>query len=296
MSKYSIKELSQLSGVKAHTIRIWEKRYQVVMPERTPTNIRYYSDNDLKKLLNVAILNSRGFKISYIASLSERELMAKVNEMSKEQTDYDLHIDQMAISMIDFDEYKFEKLINKFIKSYGFETTIIKIVYPFLNKVGILWLSNNITPIQEHFITNLIRQKIIAATDRIPISQNKSAKKVLLFLPPKELHELGLLYCNYILKKTGFKTIYLGQQVPLADLETAATKVKPDYFISIFSGVYAEKTIVEFSTRFTDKFPTSHFFFSGKPLLQLRPKLPKKVRLFNSMKELRKIFSEIDPS
>ena len=220
MGNYSIKELEKLSGIKAHTIRIWEKRHSIIEPARTNTNIRYYSDEDLKKILNVSILNNHGFKISQIASLTRSDLVEHVKTLSEEKTDIGIYIDQLTLSMIDFDELKFEKLLAGYILKLGFERTLLEVVYPFLTKIGVLWLSNNISPIQEHFITNLIRQKIVVAIDGITIKPAEDAKKIVLFLPENEMHEIGLLFFHYLLKNMGFQTYYLGQYVPLADLET----------------------------------------------------------------------------
>ena len=159
MGNYSIRELEKLSGIKAHTIRIWEKRHQIIAPKRTDTNIRYYSDDDLKKILNVSILNNNGYKISHIAGLSREEMTEAVTKLAEEKTDTNLFIDQLTVCMIDYDEIGFEKKLAGFILKLGFERTILEILYPFLTKIGVLWLSSNITPIQEHFISNLIRQK-----------------------------------------------------------------------------------------------------------------------------------------
>ena len=165
MGQYSIKELEQLSGIKAHTIRIWEKRHKIIEPSRTATNIRYYSDLDLKKIINVSLLNTYGIKISKIADMSLDDVNKKVLEISELQNDKGVHIDQMVIAMIDMEEELFEKILNNLILRFGFEKTITEIIYPFLEKIGILWQTQNITPAHEHFISNLIRQKIIVAIE-----------------------------------------------------------------------------------------------------------------------------------
>src|SRR6478736_3074595 len=218
MGKYSIKELERLSGIKAHTIRIWEKRYHVIDPERTATNIRLYSDEDLKKIINVSLLNSQGLKISKIASLSAHELSAHIIALSESKTSVDIPIDQLVVSMLDLDEEQFEKVLAHHIVNHGFEKTITGIVYPFLEKIGVLWQTGSITPAHEHFISNLIRQKLITAIAALPISQ-KNAPCVILFLPEGELHEMGLLFSHYLTRKKGFRTFYLGQSVPHEDLK-----------------------------------------------------------------------------
>ena len=231
MGQYSIKELEQLSGIKAHTIRIWEKRHKIIEPSRTATNIRYYSDLDLKKLINVSLLNTYGIKISKIADMSLDDVNKKVLEISELQNDKGVHIDQMVIAMIDMEEELFEKILNNLILRFGFEKTITEIIYPFLEKIGILWQTQNITPAHEHFISNLIRQKIIVAIDGLPIPP-KNSKKILLFLPEGEMHELGLLFYHFLIRKSGYRTYYLGQNVPHEDLISVYKVHQPDFMLT----------------------------------------------------------------
>ena len=231
MGQYSIKELEQLSGIKAHTIRIWEKRHKIIEPSRTATNIRYYSDLDLKKIINVSLLNTYGIKISKIADMSLDDVNKKVLEISELQNDKGVHIDQMVIAMIDMEEELFEKILNNLILRFGFEKTITEIIYPFLEKIGILWQTQNITPAHEHFISNLIRQKIIVAIDGLPIPP-KTSKKILLFLPEGEMHELGLLFYHFLIRKSGYRTYYLGQNVPHEDLISVYKVHQPDFMLT----------------------------------------------------------------
>ncbi|MEM1405601.1 MAG: MerR family transcriptional regulator [Bacteroidota bacterium] len=268
MGNYSIKELEKLSGIKAHTIRIWEKRHSIIEPARTDTNIRYYSDEDLKKILNVSILNNHGFKISQIASLTRSDLVDNVKKLSEEKTDTGIYIDQLTLSMIDFDEPKFEKLLAGYILKLGFERTLLEVVYPFLTKIGVLWLSNNISPIQEHFITNLIRQKIVVAIDGITTKPAENAKKVVLFLPENEMHEIGLLFFHYLLKNMGFLTYYLGQYVPLADLERSVKRLQPDYLVASISYSPSLKQLNKFLTELNERFTAINIYITGRPVLE----------------------------
>jgi MerR family transcriptional regulator, light-induced transcriptional regulator len=231
MGQYSIKELEQLSGIKAHTIRIWEKRHKIIEPSRTATNIRYYSDLDLKKIINVSLLNTYGIKISKIADMSLDDVNKKVLEISELQNDKGVHIDQMVIAMIDMEEELFEKILNNLILRFGFEKTITEIIYPFLEKIGILWQTQNITPAHEHFISNLIRQKIVVAIDGLPIPP-KNSQKILLFLPEGEMHELGLLFYHFLIRKSGYRTYYLGQNVPHEDLISVYKVHQPDFMLT----------------------------------------------------------------
>ena len=212
---YSIKDLERLSGIKAHTIRIWEKRYQLVSPQRTTTNIRYYSDDDLKKILNVAMLNQAGLKISNLASLKHKELCDKIEEYSVVREDHKYFVDQLVFAMIDMDDEKLEKIIDNAIVKFGFEAAMTEIVYPFFRNVGLMWLTGKVHPGQEHCISNVVRRKLILAIDRRNKTTN-SKKKVVFFLPVKEWHELGLLFYHYIALGEGVNTYYLGQSVPVS--------------------------------------------------------------------------------
>lgn len=262
MGKYSIKELEQLSGIKAHTIRIWEKRYSLITPQRTDTNIRFYSDEDLKKIINVSLLNSNGFKISKIAEMSGGEIAQKVLELSDRKTDHSLHINQLVLSMVQLDEQKFETALSGFFLRYNFEQTMTEIVYPFLRKTGVLWQTHNISPAQEHFISNLIRQKIIVGIDGLPLSSENS-KSAILFLPEGELHEIGLLFCHYLLRKAGFRTIYLGQAVPHRDLLSVFSEYQPDILVTSLTTALPKAAVKEYLHQLARDFPCGRILISG---------------------------------
>lgn len=235
MVNYSITDLEKITGIKAHTIRIWEKRYSVVTPERTTTNIRYYSDNDLKRLLNISMLNRYGYRISSIVKMSKEELSKIVMDISESSNDYNLQIEHLIVAMMELNEEKFEKVLSNALIKLGFENTVTGIIYPFLEKVGVLWLVGTINPAQEHFIVNLIRQKIIAAIDGLMVTLSPDAKKFILFLPPGEMHELSLLFFWYTLKKNGHKVIYFGQSLPIDDIVKVGQMQSPDYMLTVIT-------------------------------------------------------------
>ncbi|MBK7031363.1 MAG: MerR family transcriptional regulator [Bacteroidales bacterium] len=183
MIKYSIKDLEKLTGIKAHTIRIWEKRYHLVDPSRTATNIRYYSDEDLKRLLNVSVLNRYGFRISNIVSMTSEELNSKLLDLSEQDPMFSHEVESLVLSMIEMDEQRFDKILSSSIIKFGFETTITDVLHKFLEKIGVLWQTGTITPAQEHFVSNLIRQKLILAIDGQHVALHSNAKTFLLFLP-----------------------------------------------------------------------------------------------------------------
>jgi DNA-binding transcriptional MerR regulator len=269
MAVYSIKELENLSGIKAHTIRIWEKRYNLIEPYRTTTNIRYYTDQELKKILNVAVLNRHGIKISNIAKLNDQELKEEILRVSTSDPNIETTIDSLIVAMIDMDEIKFTSILNKTVSKSGFKHTILNVVYPFLNKIGVMWLAGDVNPAQEHFVANIVRQKIITAVDGFSHVFNPKAQKFLLFLPEGDWHELGLLFALYLLKEAGHEVIYLGQSVPYSDvLATGAsrnfdnillssTTPQPEFdFISYLKdlgGAFPDKKILYFSAFLTDK-------------------------------------------
>ena len=190
MSKYSIKDLEKITGVKAHTIRIWERRYGIIQPERTETNIRFYSDQDLKRLLNIAMLNASGIKISHLAKLDSIDLEAKVLELSRTNQLEDTSIEKLILSTVNFDEDLFESILSKCLLEKGMEETISKILFPFFERIGTLWQVGSISPAQEHFISNLIRQKLFVAIDACSGQRNDKAPRILFFLKEEELHEI----------------------------------------------------------------------------------------------------------
>lgn len=280
---YSIKELEKLSGIKAHTIRIWEKRHNIIQPARTSTNIRFYSDEDLKKIINVSMLNNHGVKISKIAGMSFEEINRKILDMTSAQTTASAYIEQLVVAMVDLEEELFEKTLRTLVKKFGFEHTLTEAVYPFLEKIGILWQTKNITPAQEHFISNLIRQKIIAAIDALPVTP-ESRKKIMLFLPEHELHEIGLLFNHYLVKKAGHKVYYLGQNVPYDDLIAIVATHNPHMLVtSIITPMIGGVT--NYLSKLSRQFPKQQILVSGIQVADLPSKsLPNITAFSNALK------------
>lgn len=287
MGNYSIKELEQLSGIKAHTIRIWEKRYRLIEPKRTSTNIRLYSDEDLKKIINVSLLNSNGVKISKIAEMSGGEMSQKILDITHTPDDTSIHINQLTVAMVDMDERSFEKILSGLMLRYDFEHTFTGIIYPFLEKIGVLWQTNNINPAQEHFISNLIRQKIIVAIDALPLPPQDS-KSVLLFLPEHELHEIGLLFYHYLLRKAGYLTYYLGQAVPHGDLLAIYNTHRPDMLITSLTTAIPKSTIDAYLDLLVKDFPCTRILVSGLQIQGLDYQCRfDRLRIFKNVLELK---------
>lgn len=287
MIRYSINDLEKITGIKAHTIRIWEKRYNVVDPERTETNIRYYNDSDLKKLLNISTLNKHGFKISEIVKMGNDRLCEKIVEISNASNDYESYINNLIVSMIELDEDKFQKVLSSSIIKMGFEKTVTHILYHFLEKVGVLWQVGTINPAQEHFITNLIRQKIIIAIDGQDNNLRSDAKTFLLFLPENELHELGLLFYTYVIKKAGHKVIYLGQSVPMKDVLEVIKIRKADYILTYFVAALETKQIPEYLRTISEGFDYRDIFIAGYQIHQIPGEMPKNIKPLQDAEEFK---------
>lgn len=282
--KFSIKDLEKLSGIKAHTLRIWEQRYGILKPHRTDTNIRWYCNDELKNILNVSLLNNHGYKISKIAELNKEEIAAEVSKIVNCQINECEQVSNLIISMVEMDEQRFEKIISTQILRKGFTNTIEEVIYPFLQKIGVMWQTGSINPAQEHFISNLIRQKIISAIDGVIPPENKKQKKFILFLPEGELHELSLLYYNYILKASGHTVIYLGQSVPVLDLQRVYEIRKADYIVSVLThGTQLPEAYVKDLSKL---FPKAKLLLSGYQVLDEKIKIPSNVELFKCHKSL----------
>jgi MerR family transcriptional regulator, light-induced transcriptional regulator len=236
MKSYQIAELEQLSGIKAHTIRIWEKRYNLIEPDRTDTNIRRYNDKQVRKLLNVSTLLAGGLKISKIALLKERELHEKIKELQSRDNQDSIStsfINELIVSMLSFNEVSFEKTFSAAVIRFGMFEAMLRVFYPFLLKTGMMWIVESAMPAQEHFASSIIRRKLMASIDGLPAA-TKSRKKFLLLLPPQEWHDTGLLFSNYIIRSKGFETIYLGQDVPYENIALVLKHCKPSYILSFY--------------------------------------------------------------
>ena len=245
MKLYQITELEQLTGIKAHTIRIWEKRYNLIEPVRTITNYRRYSDDQVKKLLNVSTLLSNGYKISKIAGFSDKDFYLKIIEAKSTKTEDVIcatFINDLLSAMIDFDEHAFEKIYSAVIKRFGLFETVLKVLYPLLNKIGLFWLINDVIPAQEHFASCLIKRKIITATDALPFAKSRK-KKFLLLLVPGEMHDISLLFANYMIRSKGHETIYLGQDVPYENISLVLKQTKPNFLLTFFSAPQNPKDV-----------------------------------------------------
>ena len=270
MSTYSIKDLERISSQKAHTIRIWEQRYGLLEPERTDTNIRYYNDNQLKKLLNVCTLMSRGMKISHIGKLTPQEIADEIDLVIADSVNTDIQIEaiinQTLISIATYDAGLFDQLFSNCVKNLGLESTYIKIVYPLLVRTGLMWIKDDLLPSQEHFLSNMIRQKLFAAIDILPMPENADQTWVL-FLNEEEDHEIGLLFAYYVLRQYGKKVIYLGARVPYRDLSSVVESCKPTHIYTFFVANQLAREFEQFLTRLSTDFMDCTICISGSDVL-----------------------------
>ena len=246
MGYFSISDLEQLSGIKAHTIRMWEQRYDLLRPVRTATNIRMYGEHELRRLLNVTTLCGRGQRISQVARLSDAEMQAAVLACCNDAHDYHLQVNALLAAMLSFDEHRLNQLFNESTSNLGFEKMMLHVAYPLLQRIGLMWLAGTVNPAQEHLLAHLLRQKMLAATDALP-EVPTSARRWVLFLPADELHELALLFMNFALRVRGHHTLYLGQNLPLEELAAVCETYQPDAVATVLTSQPERGRVAEFA-------------------------------------------------
>jgi len=232
MDRYTIADLEKLTGIMAGTIRIWERRYRIIKPHRTDTNRRWYDDDDLKRILNISILYRHGLKISKIAELTGPQITEQVAILTKDTNDSDTQIDSLIAGMADFSEVAINDILVRSIINRGFEETFESIVFPFLKRVGIMWHTGSVDIGAEHFVSNIFRKRLIAAIDSLPRTDRPDRKRVILYLPENELHELGLLFFAFAVVKAGHEEVYLGQSTPFNALADVADRWLADILIT----------------------------------------------------------------
>ncbi len=289
MAEYSIKDLETLSGVKAHTIRIWEQRYNLLNPKRTETNIRYYLDEDLRRILNVSLLNKNGFKISKIAEMHEKEIMQAALKIANEGEEPNLLLDSLMHAMLDFDESRFEKVLNTAIMKMGFEDAFVNLMLVFLQRIGVLWTTGAVNPSQEHFISNLIRRKLCVAIDNRYVELNEKSKRFLLFLPEGETHEILLLFSEYLLRKNNHHVVYLGSSIPFEDINFVKEQFRPDCLLSFITVPMSDSSVFQYVQKLAKLFSTTKIYIGGAQLDLVRPDMPANFTHIKSLEDLKAI-------
>ena len=242
MTHYTLHELEKLTGILAATIRVWERRYNIIKPKRTGTNRRWYDDDDLRRLINISIIYHSGIKISKIAKYSESELIENVESLTEDSVISDTHIKSLIIAALSFNGNSVNEILLRSVISIGFEETFSNVVFPFLRRIGIMWHTGSANTGAEHFVTNILRGKLIAAIDSLPPANDTKRKRVIMFLPDNELHEMGLLFYSYLIRKWGHEVLYLGQATPFFALIEAGEKWHSDILVT---GVLSELSVFE---------------------------------------------------
>jgi DNA-binding transcriptional MerR regulator len=264
--QFSIKDLEHFTGVKSHTIRAWEQRYNLLVPKRTATNIRYYSGDDLKKLLNVSYLMYHGMKISKIADLGDEALIDKVNEVQIEEGGLSAVFSRLKLSMLNYDEALFNEIVREHSNEYGLEKTVLEVFLPFLSQIGVLWLTNSICPAQEHFISHLMRQVLNSAVDCLQEDLKSDAPIAVLYLPEREIHDISLLFIHFLCRKYQIRSVFLGASVPFSDLMGVAEQFPNARFVSYCTTYPASSEAQSFVNLVTSEFEglDNKFLLAGK--------------------------------
>jgi len=292
MNAFTIKDLENLTGIKAHTIRIWEQRYGFLKPQRTDTNIRYYNNEELKKILNISLLNKYGFKISHIDRMNDEEIKTKILSISNLQAQQERIVNALIQAMVDMSLEDFEGTLDEHIRAKGIEKTIHQVIFPFMERIGVLWITNHINPAQEHLVSNIIRQKLIVGTEDVnPMFQLK--RSGLLFLPEGEFHELGLLFIQYLLKSRGLRVYYLGANVPLEDVEYVVKYKNPDFIYTHLTSVSSVFSFDKFIHQSLKRFGSVPLIISGRLAATYEKKIPPQIHFKRSLQEVTEFITSL---
>lgn len=288
MNAYHISDLERLTGIKAHTIRIWERRYKLIEPHRTSTNIRYYDDEQVKKLLKIATLLGQGIKISKVAELSDKQINAEMRSLEADAPDDAIiaaMVNELTAAMLTFDESAFEKVFSSAALRFGMYQAMVRVFYPFLKKTGLMWSFSEAMPVQEHFASAIIRRKLIVAIDGLPAPTRKS-KTFLLFLPADEWHETGLLLSDYLIRSKGYRTIYLGQNVPADNLTQLISATKPSYLLTLYVARQDQQSLEQDMYRIATQNKNLQVLVGGTPSLLQQIRKAKNITLLTSPADL----------
>lgn len=284
MVVYSIKDMENLSGVKAHTIRIWEKRYNIIQPKRTDTNIRYYTDNDLRQLLNVCLLYKNGLKISKIAKLTTEEIKEQVNEISGVSLSFEDQLDALMLFILDLDSFNFGKVMSQHIDQIGLERTMEEVIYPLMDKISLAWLAGSFQGAHESFVTQIIKSKIQKEIESLE-EKTSYEPKYLIFLTEGEKQELSLLYMHYLLKKNKCKVINLGNDITLVDIIASIQTLQPKFVFSIFNEEVYKSSFENYVNQICKNLESGRFILTGyQPAIQ-NINWPKNTVILKTLKE-----------
>lgn len=287
MNKFSIRDIENLTGIKAHTIRIWEQRYGILQPKRTATNIRYYDALDLKLALRISLLNNYGYKISRIHEMSEDDMNALIQKINDKDFKLQVLVNELLETTLAMDIDRFERLVNEYMRKYGIEQTIEQLIFNFLEKVGIMWMTDRIFPAQEHMMSNVVYRKLALAIENLPPKEADASPSVLLFLPEGEIHDIGLMYVNYLLRKYEKNPIYLGANSPSKEVKLVVEAKQPDYLYVHLTSVTSEFDVNKYLQKLHNAFPNAKILVSGS-LLRSTKHIPiQNIKLLFTLQEVR---------
>lgn len=295
MGHFSISDLENLTGIKAHTIRMWEQRYGILRPVRTSTNIRTYCDSDLRRLLNVATLCSRGQRISRVAQLSDAELCQAVMQGCDNTHDYVQQVNSMLEAMLAMDELQLCQQLQYAVQQLGFEQAIMRVVYPFLHRIGIMWQAGTVNPAQEHLVSSFLRQKLMAATDALPPVSPVEARRWVLFLPEGELHDLALLFMNYALRARRHHVLYLGQNLPMAELKSVCETYQPYALCTVLTAVPERDRVQDYLDSLRQLCPDVNLLLYGPLVQQECLQLPENATRLQLMTDFLALADKLQP-
>jgi len=293
MNRFSIKDIENLTGIKAHTIRIWEQRYGILQPKRTPTNIRFYDADDLKLALRVALLNNYGYKISRIHKMSPDEMNSLINKVADKDFRVQALVNQLLEATLAVDVDLFEGLIDQYIRKNGFERTVEELLFLFLEKIGLMWMTDRIFPAQEHLVSNVIYRKIAVAIEQLPPKPADATPKVLLFLPEGEIHDLALLYVHYLMRKSGKDAIYLGPNSPVREVRFVYEACAPKYLYLHLTSIAEEFDGNRYLQRLGQEFPEARLLVSGGMLRSRKYTQPANATFLYSLQEVREVVTSL---
>lgn len=296
MKKFSISDIENLTGIKAHTIRVWEQRYNFFTTKRTDTNIRYYNDDDLCMFLNIATLNENGYKISKISQMDVTEINDLVKHLKEDHYNINIQVQMLSNAMLKMDEVEFDEILSGCVTDVGMETTMGTIVFPFLRKVGFMWQVGTINPAHEHFAVHKIQEKLIKESSKFKKADSNLSKRYLLFLPPNETHEVGLLFAQYVLKSNGHQTLYLGQNLPYDSLNEVANYYEPDYALSILTLANADNGINEIIQKLKESLGNVPLILAGNQISSNDIPKQDKLILIKNISEFTQIIEKLNLS
>jgi MerR family transcriptional regulator, light-induced transcriptional regulator len=284
MNTFTIRDIENLSGIKAHTLRVWEQRYGIIRPMRKDSNHRLYGIEDLKQILRISFLYNQGYKISRIAEMGEEEIK-KLSLELKPKGNYEVFINQLMEASMDFDEDLFRNVMDNAMVHLGMEKLMTQVIYPFLNKVGVLWMTGNVIPSQEHFASNIIRNKILMATNQLPPKQKVEGKKYILFNPPGEYHEIPLLFVQYCLKQRGISTVLFGIDTSTEMLKEYLRKNRSTHLFLFMTTNFTNMQPVELLEDIKRNFPGLKIEVAGNSFRGLQAEIISGIRIFSSVED-----------